>query len=157
MTIRKAKQEDKEELIRLYLEFNESTKKTLPENQNKFREFKNISKYSEVKIKRYLSNPNYIVFVADDTGVLIGYIGGKINEAKERVNDKEGYIENWYVEEEYQSKGIGKKLFDKLVEEFKKLNCTHIGLDTHLEYSNTIAIYKHLGFTKRLITFFKLI
>lgn len=146
---------DNDELVRLYLEFNKSTSETLPEIQNKFRAFKDISKYAKEKIKRYLSNPNYIVFVADYNGVLRGYISGKINEAKERVNDKEGYLENWFVEENYQSHGIGRKLFDILAEEFKKLNCTHIGVDTHLEYSDTIAIYEHLGFTKRLITFFK--
>lgn len=59
------------------------------------------------------------------------------------------------MEEDYQSQGIGKELFDRLEEEFKKAGCTHIGLDTHLGNKKAIEIYEHMGFTKRLVTFFK--
>jgi len=38
-----------------------------------------------------------------------------------------------------------------------KAGCTHIGLDTHLENKKAIEIYEHMGFQKRLVTFFKLL
>lgn len=155
MIIRKANHSDKKELIRLTIKFDKSTREILPEIQNKYREFKNPPQAMEEKIENYLKDPDYIVFVADDGGLLRGYISGKINEKKGRVYDKEGYLENWYMEEDYRSKGIGKKLFNRLVEEFKKLNCTHIEVGALSDKPEIIKIYEHLGFTKILITYFK--
>lgn len=156
MEIRRATLHDKKELVRLIKEF-ESSDKNLSEKQRSIRAYKDLEKIAQEKAEKYVSQPEYTVFVAEENRVLKGFICGGIKDKKYRVYNKEGYVEDWFVEKDYQGQGIGKKLFDKLVEEFKKTGCTHIGLDTHLENKKAIEIYENMGFTKRLVTFFKLL
>jgi ribosomal protein S18 acetylase RimI-like enzyme len=153
MLIRSAIPQDKKELIKLIKEFN-SSDKYLSEEQRKFRAIKNLNEMAKGTAEKYLS-PGYIIFVADKDGTLIGYVVGEIKDRKYKIYNKEGYIENWFVEKVYQYQGIGKKLFNKLIEEFIKVGCTHIGVDTNLENKKAIEIYEHIGFTKRLVVFFK--
>ena len=156
MQIRKATPHDKKELTRLLKEFSiDFATKILSEKQTRIRAYKNPNKWVEETVEHYLSQPEHIVFVADEHEILKGFIEGEVKEHKDKVYDREGYISKWFMEEEYQNSGIGKQLFTRLVEEFKKMDCTHIGLDTHLENTQAIRIYEHMGFTKRLITFFK--
>ncbi len=154
MEIRKITPQDKKELKRLIKEF-ESDEGNLSELQRKIRAYRDLDEMTNETAEKYLSKPGYIVFVADLNGKLIGYSRGEIKEKKHRVYNLEGYVGEWFVERDYQNQGIGKKLFDKLIGEFKKAGCTHITLDTHLENKKAIEIYEHMGFTKRLVTFFK--
>jgi len=154
MQIRLAVIQDKKELTRLIKEFENFTK-FLSEKQRQIRAYKDLEKMAQETAEKYLSQPEYIVVVADENGVLKGFICDEIKMRKYRIYNKEGYVEKWFIERDYQDQGIGKELFNKLEEEFKKAECTHIGLDTHLENKKAIRIYEHMGFTKRLITFFK--
>ena len=154
MQIRKTIPSDAEELTKLIKKL-ETSDNYLSEKQQQIRAFSDLEKAAEKAAERYISQPGYVSFVADENGALKGFIAGEVKEKKYRVYNKEGYVELWFVEPEYQGQSVGKKLFDMLAEEFKKLGCTHITLDTHLENSKAIQIYEHMGFTKRLITFFK--
>jgi diamine N-acetyltransferase len=155
MIIRQATSDDKEELKRLIIAFDEDTQKTLSPIQTKIRAYRNLSQMAEDRVNKYFADPNYIVYVADDDGTLRGYCSGEIQEKKFRVYDKAGYIENWFVEKNFQKHGIGKQMFEKLVGDFEKMGCTHASLDTNIENANAIEIYEHMGFTKRHVTFFK--
>ena len=107
-----------------------------------------------VAIKQYDERPlNYSV--ADENNMLLGFISGEINERKNKVYNREGYVIGWFVKDGSQNHGVGKKLFDALREEFTNADCTHIGLDTNIENTHAIQIYEHMGFTKKLVTFFK--
>ena len=154
MRIRKVEARDKEELAKLILRFHDHTQNFLSKKQAQIREYNNPQKVAKEKAEEYLSS-EYLCFVADENGLLTGFVTGEIKEKKGRVYDKEGWVKNWYVDEGHRGKGIGEELFHKLEEEFKKEGCTHVGLDTHLENKKAIKIYEHLGFNKRLVTFFK--
>lgn len=155
MQIRKATQNDTRELIKLFIKFNNYARRYSSALLIKIRAYKDIKRAAEEQIKEYLSKPDNIAFVADDNGILKGYITGEIKEKKHRVFNKEGYIANWFVEEDFQNKGIGRQLFKKLLEEFRKANCTHVQLDTRVENKRATATYEKMGFTKTLIVFFK--
>jgi ribosomal protein S18 acetylase RimI-like enzyme len=158
MTIRKAHNGDLEELVRLREIFFDDTQKILTASQMKIRAYKNIDaqhKDSKDTIHSFLSDPRYIVFVAEEGGVLRGYICGEVKVKEYKALSKAGYVEHLFVEQEYQKQGIGKKLFERLIEEFKKIGCMHIMLDTHLDNKNAIAFYEHMGFTARSVNFFK--
>ena len=88
---------------------------------------------------------------------LEGFICGQVKVKKNRFYHTEGYIQNWFIEENLQSRGVGKALLDALTLEFKKAGCTHLDVDTHLENTKAIEIYEHLDFHKRLVTFFKIL
>lgn len=155
MIIRRATIDDKKELIRLIIKFDNNTQKTLSQIQTKIRAYRDLAQMTKDRVSKYFSDPNYIVYVAEDNGTLRGYASGEIQEKKYRIYDKAGYVENWYVEKDFQSHGIGKQMFDKLVDAFEKEGCTHVALDTSIENEKAIGIYEHMGFTKRHVTFFK--
>lgn len=154
MHIRQATIGDKKELVRLIKIF-ETSDEYLSQMQRNIRAFKNLDEIAKETAEKYLTDSKHSIFVADDNGTLRGYISGLVKEKKHRIYDKEAYIENWFVEKELQNKGIGKKLFTAITDAFKKAGCTHISLDTHLEHTKAIQIYENMGFTKRLVTFFK--
>lgn len=154
MQIRKTTLGDTRELARLIKEL-ETSDDYLSEEKRQIRAFSNLDKAAEKAAKRYISQPEYISFVADENGSLKGFIAGEIKQKKYRVYNKEGFVELWFVEPKYQNHKIGKKLLDMLVKKFKEAGCTHVGLDTHLENTKAIHIYEHMGFTKRLLTFVK--
>lgn len=154
MVIRKTNPNDKKELEKLIIEL-ETSDDYLSEKQQQMRAFSDLDKAAEKAAERYISQPGYLSFVADENGSLKGFIAGETKEKKYRVNNKEGYVELWFVKPPYQDKGVGKELFDMLVNKFKEAGCTHITLDTHIGNKKAIEIYEHLGFTKRLVTFFK--
>ena len=155
MKTRKALQSDRDQLIKLNIEFNKYTQAHLSPALAKMRASKDIQKKAEDNIDKDLSEANYFTYVAEKNGKLCGYICGEIIEKKHNVYDKEGYIKNWFVEEEFQSKGIGRQLFNILINEFKKQDCTHLALDTNVENKKAIEIYEKNGFKKRLFVFFK--
>jgi len=156
MQIRLASTRDMTEMIKLLKEFTiDRPKQTLSEKQHRIRAYKEQDKMLRETAVKYTSQLKYTVFVAEENGKLIGYIAGEIVNRKYKVYNKEGYVINWFVEEARQGQGTGRKLFDKLIESFKKAGCTHIGLDTHVKNEKAIVIYEHMGFTKRLVTFFK--
>jgi ribosomal protein S18 acetylase RimI-like enzyme len=157
MTIRRLEKNDREELIKLLIAFDEPDYPLSKENST-FREYKkDISLVAAEVADDYLNNPMYIIFVAEQNGQIEGCIVGEIKSIQFRKYDKEGYMTGWYVHPEYRHHGIGKDLFEKLVEEFKKANCTHIALDTKVENIKAIEIYEHMGFFKRTVSMVKLV
>ncbi|HUQ84865.1 MAG TPA: GNAT family N-acetyltransferase [Candidatus Limnocylindrales bacterium] len=155
MQVRRITPDDRKELVKLIIDFENSSQNLLSPLQAGMRAYKDLQGMAEEKAKKYLSKPSYLVFVVDENGSLKGYISGEIIEKKYRIYNKEGYVENWFVEKDYQNHGIGKELFETLIKEFEKSDCTHINLDTNINNKRAIDIYEHMGFTKRLVTFFK--
>lgn len=157
MNIRRAVLTDKQELIRLMIEFEEVTEKMLPKQQREIRAFENVEKKARDIIDEYLSQQKYILFVAEEAGVLKGFSCGEIKEKKYRVHNKEGYISDLFIDKDCQGQGLGKRLLNTLTEAFVNAGCTHLGLDTHIENKEAMKFYEYMGFTKRLVTFFKLL
>lgn len=155
MQIRTATWEDKKELISLLIEFDLSIHERLTKKHNNMRAYKDMEKTMSAVIEKYLLYPFYYFFVVDDNGILKGYISGEIRQKQYKLYSKEGYIKEWFVRKHYRKNGIGKKLLNKLLKMFKKDGCTHIALDTHVENKEAIQLYLDMGFTQRLITFFK--
>jgi len=61
---------------------------------------------------------------------------------------KYGYIEELYVEESARKKGIGTKLINNILEEYKKLDTWAIYVMTKSEDPIAQSFYTKLGFTK---------
>ncbi|MGH7203554.1 MAG: GNAT family N-acetyltransferase [Candidatus Levyibacteriota bacterium] len=157
MQIRRATSQDKKELSKLLIEFDHITDAYLPTIQKQFRAYSQPLEIIVTKVVDKYVSPDYITFIAEEHGVLMGYCCGKIEKREDKLYAKGGHIEGWFVKEAEQTQGVGKELLEALVVEFKNVECTHLSLDAHLENTKAVAIYKHLGFTKRLVTFFKLL
>src|SRR3989337_2426497 len=126
MIIRKPVASDRQQLLGLCTEFHKKYDReaalstaTLP-----FSEHKDLDKDLRADLEDLFDENKFIVFVAEDGNALTGFIAGKINEYPEKVLDKEGFIDDWFIREGYRSKGIGRLLYQALIREFKKRGCT---------------------------------
>jgi len=148
MKIRKIKQTDESQLLALiykfYIEYNRQ--KLFSKELLELEAYKNIEKVMRNTAKRYIHNKKYLVFVAEKDKKLTGYICGQIKSRPNKIFNKEGYIEDWFVDETYRNQKIGKSLFNILVNKFKKKNCTHIATDAYFINKYAINIYHKLGF-----------
>lgn len=148
MTIRKIKPSDKPQLFNLLYKFyvKHNRQKIFSKELIEFEAYKNIEKVMKNAARQYVHNKKYLTLVAEEDEKLVGYICGNIKSKPHKIFDKEGYIEDWFVEEEYRNKKIGKTLFNALINEFKKMNCSHITTDAYAINKHAIGIYHKMGF-----------
>jgi ribosomal protein S18 acetylase RimI-like enzyme len=159
MNIRKIKQSDRGELFKLFLEFEDYYQK-----QKVFSGFtKKIEKYINKKkalmefTNKYIQDKKIIAYVAEQNNKLIGFIGGEVKEYPTKILNKEGVIEELFVSNKFRNQKIGKKLFEKLVKEFKEKGCKYLGIEVFSKNKKTIDIYHNLGFQDYSINMKKLI
>lgn len=155
MVIRRAIASDKQELFKKLAEFDTYLAPLFPKELAPFVNYKDKTKTFEEIVTEWLNNPEYILFVAEDDGNLVGHICGTIKTKKFQVKDKEGSVEEWFVSEQYRHKGTGKQLYEALLTEFRKAQCTHIGLKVFVDNKSTIDMYRKMGFVDLELTLIK--
>ncbi len=155
MLIRKATINDGQQLIEKLAEFDEYLTPLFSPEINPFVQYKDKNKTFEEVVTEWLNNPEYILFVAEDNGSLLGHICGTVKKKKYSVKDREGSVEEWFVSEEYRHQGIGKQLYQALLLEFKKAKCTHLKLRVFTDNKKTIGMYHKMGFMDLEFTLIK--
>lgn len=122
----------------------------------KYKEKMAIIDLKEVKNnegKCYLAVENNIV-----VGLIMGYV--RKYEKYDYLDYKcprSGEISELIVSKNARSKGIGKKLMEKMENYFKKINCEYIFIDVFAYNENAIKFYDTLGYhTRGLIDIKKL-
>lgn len=157
MIVRKATQKDKKQFIKLMDMFNDyyHDENIFSEEFKPFWEYKDKEKTFPETAEEWLSNKTYFVFVAEENHLLVGYIVGHVKERKPRVLDREGYIDDWFVDTPWRSKGIGSLLYDHLIKKFKEQNCNRLGLLTNIHNTKTINFYHALGFIDESLSMVK--
>lgn len=151
MQIRRANLEDKAELKSLLNAFYIKDKKKYSQKIQRWEQYKNEDEVIDQTSNKYLKKEKYITFVAEENNKLLGYIVGEIKEKPHKIHDKEGYVQDWFVQTEYREQKVGKLLFEELLEELKKQHCTHVTLDSFVENQKTIDIYHQMGFEDKLL------
>lgn len=115
LLIRIAKEDDAEELLKIYSYYVKNTAITFEQKVPSLEEVSN-------RIKETLINYPYLVAIVD--GKIIGYIYAS------RFRTRESYIcsaaTSIYIEKSYQRKGIGKKLYSELCNILLKQNITNV-------------------------------
>lgn len=108
------------------------------------------NKYNKDKIREFLVNPITPVFVAELDGVAVGYAFCDIKEQKESENLrplKTYYLDDLCVDENYRGKGIGKKLYDHVVNAAKEEGCYHLTLNVWHLNPSALRFYEKVGMT----------
>lgn len=127
--ISKAKYEDGEKIYNYLLKIDNEFPVKLSQKVN-------LIDYNEKLLK------NGIVLVAKDKDIIIGILGGYIND----FNGKEAYISILEIEKEYRKLGIA----CNLIKEFEKManenNMKKIRLYTHKDNETAKRFYKKMGF-----------
>jgi ribosomal protein S18 acetylase RimI-like enzyme len=93
------------------------------------------------------------IWVAEDNNKVIGYLAGSIKRKPAYVTKTLAELDNFYIDEEYRRRGIGKKL----VEEFKKYcilqGIEEIEVTTNCKNINAREFYKNNNFDDFEITY----
>jgi len=139
MIIRKAIKEDANKLDYLFSKFLEHERKYYDEN---IKEELIIHDFFEKRIDK----ENEIVFVAEESNKIIGYIYGCINIDNKIKKELEANIDSLFVIEEYRNNKIGTKLIDNFIEEVNNNNCKYILIDNKYLNKGAANLYNKLGF-----------
>lgn len=105
--------------------------------------------YTEVGEKDY----NYFldkqfIYVAEESSKIIGFITGEILSKKAWYTVQLGTINNLFVLKEYRGNGIGKKLMETLMNDFKEKGIENFELYAFSTNENALRFYEKLGFKK---------
>jgi len=99
-----------------------------------------------IKLKEALftANASLICIIAVHNNKLVGY-SSFLKEYSTWDADYFLYMDCLYVLEEYRNNGLGKKLFDEVINYKNKLNCSHIQWQTPNDNIKAINFYKKIG------------
>ena len=95
-------------------------------------------------VKAYQENPNYVQFIAEVDGELVGSIDFK-NGNKEKISHQGAFAMT--ILPEYRNNGIGRALLETLINWAKNnRNIEKVCLEVMEENLGAIQLYKNLGF-----------
>ena len=97
-------------------------------------------------------------FLVEDSGTAVGFIELNIRSYAEGSRcDEVPYVEGWFVEEKYRSKGLGRLLMDKAERWAQDNGYRELASDAEIDNNRSIAAHKKLGFmeTDRIVCFLK--
>lgn len=153
MKIRQFKKEDSREMESIIKEFLDYARKTYSKKALEFENFPDSRKnpYAREILRYFQALKNSRFLVAEGGAGIAGYIVGCTEKNKNRVAKKSGHIKSFFVSGECRGKGVGKQLYNALVDWFKKQKCDHLEIDVYKGNKKTISMYKKWGFKENLI------
>ena len=118
--------------------------------------YKDVDPMDFEEFRTELSNSNNIYLIAELENEIVGICFSQIKEItnnKIMKNRKILHIENICVDENHQKKGIGKKLYNQIVELAKEKNIDNIELMVWGFNENAIKFYENLGMNIKNLKF----
>ncbi|WP_306421198.1 GNAT family N-acetyltransferase [Robertmurraya sp. DFI.2.37] len=140
MIIREAALSDAEGIAKVHVDSWRTTYKGIVSDV--FLEQLSYKKRTKSWIENIQRLDNYVVVAENDDGQIVGFADGGKRESN--LIEHSGDLTAIYILEEYQGKGIGKKLVGKLSEHFKKLGYKKIFVEV-LEDNKSRLFYEKLG------------
>ena len=158
MIIREYEIRDREKIKTLLVELQEYDHEIDKFNLNLISDsYKN--EYFKFMMRDCMTNQGKI-FVAEDNGVVVGFVSGFVQSYNERDKldyscPKKGIIAELIVGKNSRNNGAGKLLLEKMEDYFNAIGCEYIQLDV-FEY-NDIAkkFYAKNDYEERMVTLFK--
>ena len=145
--IRKAQLQDIEGLIRLLRQIADLHNKGRPDIFAA-----GSQKYTKEAIEDIIKDKNRPIFVAvDDNNHVLGYCFCKLHNPGHPVLIKQLtlYIDDFCIDETLRSQGIGKKLFDVVLNYAKEQGAYNIDLNVWSFNDGAVKFYESLGFSTR--------
>jgi len=90
----------------------------------------------------------YVVFVCEERrNDLVGFAEVSLREwAEGCLSSPVGYLEGWYVAEEFRGQGIGRALLSASEDWARSKGCTEMASDTDFRNKESEAAHKKLGY-----------
>ncbi len=98
-------------------------------------------------IRKRINNPNYVFLIAIENGKPAGIITGWKEDVSNAYKNKHiGYICQLIVNPLFQRRKIGKKLFDEISMEFKKMGLRELKIEVLFKNNKGIKFWQSCGF-----------
>ncbi len=107
-------------------------------------------KYNDKEILEIMANDASPVYVADESGRVLGYAFCMLEETKNTpslVDMKSLYIDDICVDENERGRHIGTALYSYVEREAKRLGCYHITLNVWALNDTALKFYEKCGLT----------
>ena len=145
MRVRQAVERDFEELARLMVALH--TELAPFEPLKKMR--KDALDYAFLKMRRFVSEKDRVVFAAEEKGHLVGYVAGKI-EKRERIFGacEYGYVADIYVVPALRKKGIAALLMDAVEKFFIGRKMQYLELQVLSGNAAALGFYEKRGWSE---------
>jgi ribosomal protein S18 acetylase RimI-like enzyme len=148
MIIRKAKLDDIDSLIPIFIDYEKANVSYLTDWYRFMRDRKEPwMRYVKLAFKKDITKKNSLFLVAEEKGKLVGYIFGEIKHEKHPLfkKPKTGELNDIAVLKSYRGKGVSSKLWKELLAWFVKQKCEIVNLNVNVN-NQAQEIYKHWGF-----------
>jgi ribosomal protein S18 acetylase RimI-like enzyme len=159
MTIRKLRTNDYEQFRELIREFiiDFNRRELLSGFTLSYMEYKSIDEYIEKTTKGFLDEMegDRIVLIDEQDGKFRGYINGNLLRDENRKFSLIGEVDHWFVRSESRGLGIGRGLWNSLMEKFYKQQVQVYKVSAFASNSKAVEIYKKYGFELMSHTFIK--
>lgn len=108
----------------------------------------NAKKYTDDELMSIIADDNAPIFVAVNNGDIVGYafcIFKQFSEDNILTDVKTLYIDDLCVSENCRRMGIGKKLYEYVLDFAKRSNCYNLTLNVWACNTDAILFYKNMG------------
>ncbi len=154
--IRKANNTDFDQLSKLFHEFNFDFNISVTNGQAKELLKVEDEKFFTKSCTEWILS-SLICFVAEQGNTLLGYISGNVKINEGETYSPEGIIDTWFVTASQRGNGVGKLLYQALLEYFSDQKCKVLTLEAYYQNSNTISTYERMGFVKDSLVLKKIV
>ncbi len=104
-------------------------------------------------LNRLLNQDNNSIFlVADQGGVVIGYLTGHVSNISYRAVNPIAELENMFVLPEHRGRGVGTALIKEFVRQAKALGAKRFKVKTLSANHPAISFYQRFGFSPHALT-----
>lgn len=150
MIIRKANDRDRERIGELLMQVLDVHHKARPDL---FRG--GVKKYTDDELAAILCDESRPIFVAEDAGgIVVGYafcIFVRHVDDNILTDIKTLYIDDLCVDEKCRGRGIGKALYNYVVDFAKNENCYNLTLNVWADNTSALGFYESIGLHKQKI------
>lgn len=108
----------------------------------------NAKKYDEEQLKRIITDVNRQIFVAETDGTVSGYafcIYVDHKDSNVLTPIKTLYVDDLCVNKAFRGKGIGKKLYEYVIEFARNNGFYNVTLNVWADNVSAVSFYKKLG------------
>lgn len=148
--IRKATIKDIENIIPVFLEYENMSERYLDKKYKSMRNKKKpLLSHMKKELEKDIKKENSLFLIAEEEKEIIGYAAGELRNDASILYDmpKTGELSDLAVLKKHQRKGVATKLCKELLSWFKRKKCVMVTLSVNVN-NDAQQLYSKLGFDK---------
>jgi len=136
--------EDADEIVKLWVELVEEHRKL----DSRYRLNPQAAERYKMFILEGLYHPGRILFVAEDSEKIVGFINGRITGPSAIFNERtEGIVQDLYIRPRFRRKKLGSRLLEEMLGYFKEKHVTNVLLEVSSLNPGAQRFWHSRGFT----------